>query len=211
MPKTNPQMEPDTRSRERLTGAKIFRFLTLPFFPGRLKTYLAVDRLEDISIESLLTDGIEGVLLDADGAMGPHRCKEYGESVTLHVRKMLEQGLRVAIYTNAAENRFHQFPGVGIVTGVAPKPDPQGFLDAMNNFLNLRDPEKVCMIGDNYLTDGGAIGAGMRFIHVNPIKGDENWFHSLTRFIAYLCARAYFPETFRKPAPGAAVPGEVAD
>jgi predicted HAD superfamily phosphohydrolase YqeG len=47
------------------------------------------------------------------------------------------------------------------------------------------------MIGDSYLTDGGAIDAGMLFIHVQPVKGNESLMHSATRLFAYLCAKMY--------------------
>ena len=59
----------------------------------------------------------------------------------------------------------------------------------MKNFLELDDPLKVCMIGDNYITDGGAIDAGIRFIHIKPVPGNEPFIHALTRYFAYLCVR----------------------
>jgi len=61
----------------------------------------------------------------------------------------------------------------------------------MKKYLQLDDPATVCMIGDNYITDGGAIDAGMRFIHVQPVPGPENPLHRATRFIAYRFARLY--------------------
>ena len=72
-----------------------------------------------------------------------------------------------------------------------PKPDRAGFEIAMKEFLELNDPFKVCMIGDNYITDGGAIDVGMRFIHIQPLTGNEPIIHALARYLAYLCARIY--------------------
>jgi len=182
--------------REGFTWAKISRFLALPFSPLRLKTFLSVQQFEDIPIESLLAKGIEGVLLDADGTLGPHHAREFNPSVVNHVRSMLESGLKIAIYTNAWEDRFQAFEtlGVKIVSKVPAKPDRTGFQVAMTEFLQLQDPAKVCMVGDNYVTDGGAIDAGMLFIYVQPIKGSEALFHSATRFLAYLCAKWYNPK-----------------
>jgi FMN phosphatase YigB (HAD superfamily) len=56
------------------------------------------------------------------------------------------------------------------------------------------------MIGDNYITDGGAIDAGMRFIHVQPVTGNEPLIHAVTRYLAYLCARIHgkIPQTHLK-------------
>ena len=183
--------------REGLKWVKIKRFLTLPFSPKSLKTYKAVKRFEDVPIDVLVADGIKGVLLDADGTLGPHHAQTFSESVRNHVGSMIARGLRVAIYTNAMEDRFDGFESVGIVTDVPPKPDPRGFKIAMANYLQLDDPATVCVVGDNYITDGGAIDTGMRFIHVQPVPGPENPFHRITRFIAYLLARLYFPRSFR--------------
>lgn len=177
--------------REGLKWVKVRRFLALPFSPKSLKTYRAVKQFEDVPIERLTADGIKGVLLDADGTLGPHHTRLFSESVRAHVQAMVQNGLRVAIYTNAMEDRFDAFEGVAIVTDVPPKPDPRGFEIAMKKYLQLNDPATVCMIGDNYITDGGAIDAGMRFIHVQPVPGPENPLHRATRFIAYLFARLY--------------------
>ncbi len=186
-----PSSTPSSAPREGLKWVKIRRFITLPFSPKSLRTYRAVKRFEDVPIDHLISDGIKGVLLDADGTLGPHHTRVFSESVRDHIAKMLASDLRVAIYTNALEDRFETFEGVAIVTDVPPKPDPRGFGIAMKKYLQLDDPETVCMIGDNYITDGGAIDAGMRFIHVQPVPGPENPFHRATRFIAYLFARLY--------------------
>ncbi len=183
--------------REGLTSAKITRFLLLPFQPKFLKAYLAVKLFEDISIDHLLNDGVEGVLLDADGTLGPHHTRHYPESVVAHVRQMVDKGLKVALYTNSSNKLFRQFDGIEIVREAYPKPDPRGFETAMRDHLQLEDPAKVCMVGDNFVTDGGAISAGMRFIYVEPVKGDENIVHSFTRYLGFRCAQLYFGDLFK--------------
>ncbi len=180
--------------REGLKWVKIKRFLTLPFSPRSLRTYRAVKWFEDVPIEVLAADGIKGVLLDADGTLGPHHTRVFSESVRGHIAKMVAGGLRVAVYTNAMDDRFEAFEDVAVVTDVPPKPDPRGFEIAMKKYLQLNDPATVCMIGDNYITDGGAIDAGMRFIHVQPVPGPENFIHRATRAFACRIARWYFPE-----------------
>ena len=193
----SPSSKQSSTPREGLKWVKIKRFFTLPFSPASLKTYKAVQRFEDIPIEVLTADGIEGVLLDADGTLGPHHTRVFSDSVKNHVEKMVARGLRVAIYTNAMEDRFEAFKGVAIVTQVPAKPDPRGFEIAMKRYLKLDHPETICMIGDNYITDGGAIDAGMRFIHVRPLPGPENPMHRFFRSIAFLFARLYSPQSFR--------------
>ena len=196
-------IHPTTSSkREGLTWAKICRFLSLPFQPSRLSTYLSVRRFEEVPLDILSQDGIQGVLLDADGTLGPHHTRRFESSVLDHVQAMLKQGLKIAIYTNAAEDRFQLFEelGVKIVNNVPPKPDRVGFEIAMKEFLGLSDPFKICMIGDNFITDGGAIDAGMRFILVQPVMGNEHLVHATTRYLAYLCARIHrkIPPTINK-------------
>ena len=185
------------RSREGLKSAKVLRFLSLPFKPQYLKTYLAVERFEDIPIDTLLSDGVEGILLDADGTLGPHHTRHYSESVVDHVMHMADKGLKVAIYTNSDNQLFHQFQGIEVVQEAYAKPDPRGFGTAMKMHLGLDDPSKVCMVGDNFITDGGAISAGMRFIYVLPVKGNEGLVHSFTRYLGSLCARFYHGDLFK--------------
>ena len=179
--------------REGLTSAKISRFLSLPFQPSRLSTYISVKRFEEVPLDILLRDGVQGVLLDADGTLGPHHTLSFESPALYHVQAMLQQGLKVAIYTNATEDRFQIFEelGVKVVNNVPPKPNRAGFEIAMKEFLGLSDPSKVCMIGDNYITDGGAVDVGMRFIHVQPVMGNESLIHATTRHLAYLCARIH--------------------
>ena len=179
--------------REGLTWAKVSRFLSLPFQPSRLSTYLAAKRFDEVPLNTLLQDGIKGVLIDADGTIGRHHTRDIDASILAHIQKMLQQGLKVAIYTNAAEDRLQPLEklGVKVVKNVPPKPARAGFEIAMKEFLGLDDPFKICMIGDNYITDGGAIDAGMRFIYIQPITGNEPFIQALTRYLAYLCARIY--------------------
>ena len=178
---------------EGLTWAKLSRFIALFFQSSRSLTYLSIKRFEAVPIDALLNDGIEGILLDADGTMGPHHSRVFEPAILDHVQKMLQQGLKIAIYTNAAGDRFESFEkiGVKVVRNVPPKPDRTGFIKAMKNFLDLDDPLKVCMLGDNYITDGGAVDAGMRFIHIEPLPGNEPFIHAWTRYLAFLCARMH--------------------
>lgn len=189
-------------ARAGLTWSKVWRFIILPFFPSRLEPFMAVKKFEDIPIDELIKAGLEGVLLDADGTLGTHHTQSFPDTAVAHALKMAESGLKVAIFTNSSEDRFQQFEGIPVVGEARPKPDPQGFEEAMKTCLQMNDPEKVCMIGDNFITDGGAVLAGMRFIHVFPVKGGENPVLKATRFLAHQCARFYFGKVFNYDHPG---------
>ena len=178
-------------AREILTWSKIIRFLSLPFRSKGLETLFAVRRFEDIPPGHLLKEGIQGVLVDADGTLGPHHVRRFSDSAVCHVKKLREAGLRVGILTNADENRFQQFQGVIAATNVSPKPNKKGFLEAMEKTLDLNDPSLICMVGDNYVTDGGAVDAGMRFVYVQPIKGQEGVIHRFLKFWGFFWARVH--------------------
>lgn len=135
-------------------------------------------------------DKIEGLLLDADGVLGPQGCKKFPEENVCHALSLQASGLKVAIFTNADDNRFQQFTDIPVVRNVPAKPNPKGFDYAARQVLNVTDPKKVCMVGDNYVTDGGAVDAGMKFIYVEPIKnGAEKLIHRITRRFALYCAQ----------------------
>ena len=91
--------------REGLTWAKFLRFIALPFSPSRLNTFMQVNKFEEVSIKRLLEQGLKGVLIDADGTLVSHHARKFNSSVLEHVRIMLENGLKVAIYTNAYEDK----------------------------------------------------------------------------------------------------------
>ncbi len=184
-------------TREGLTFYKFWRFISLPFSPSKVQTWFAVKNFEDISPNHLVNSGIQGVLLDADGVLGPNGTQNFNNHIKRHVQSFLDMGIKVAIYTNAREDRFAQFNDVKIVTGVQAKPSPQGFKKAISDFLQLNDHKKVCMVGDNYITDGGSIELGIPFIYVAPLKGNEKFYHRITRYYGYVWARIYSKKSFR--------------
>ena len=69
--------------REGLTWAKVSRFLSLPFRPSRLSTYLAAKRFDEVPLNTLLQDGIKGVLIDADGTISPHHTRDIDPSISV--------------------------------------------------------------------------------------------------------------------------------
>ena len=57
-------------------------------------------------------DGIKGVLIDADGTLGPHHARTFPSEVVEHINKMVnDHGLKVAIYTNAFEEQISSVQG----------------------------------------------------------------------------------------------------
>jgi predicted HAD superfamily phosphohydrolase YqeG len=103
---------------------------------------------------------------------------------------MINEDIRIAIFSNMkAGTRYMPFietvkAGTGreipIITSRYPKPDPRGFLESSEK-LQLSQKDQVVMIGDNFVTDGGCIRAGIPFIKVDPVPTDESIFKKLTR------------------------------
>ena len=106
--------------RSGLKWVKVKRFFTLLVAPRRGKAYLSLARFEDVPIDRLLADGIRGALVDADGTLGPHHTPRYPASTIAHLKALQATGIRVAIYTNDREDRFDQFEGIPVVSGVPP-------------------------------------------------------------------------------------------
>jgi FMN phosphatase YigB (HAD superfamily) len=66
---------------------------------------------------------------------------------------------------------------------VAAKPSRAGFEDVTRGLIahagargHALAADEIAMVGDNYMTDGGAIQAGLAFVKVRPVKTDERPF-----------------------------------
>lgn len=156
----------------------------------------AVDRVTDIDPEDLASAGVRGVLVDADATLAPHHERDFSPAVRDWLGSLQGAGLRVAIYSNARDQSALKTLGVPVIQPSPPKPDPAGFRGAVLR-LSLR-PSQVVMIGDNLITDGAAIDAGLRFIYCRPIAGKERRAHRWVRRAAHLlafggCARSASP------------------
>lgn len=123
---------------------------------------------------------LRGLLLDVDETLAPHHGKIPRETIDA-VGQLISRGLRVGIYSNSSGDvtpgrraDLETLRGLGAVVmegEIAAKPARRGFEQA-TRALGL-PAEAVAMVGDNYLTDGGAIRAGLHFIKVDPVPTDE--------------------------------------
>jgi predicted HAD superfamily phosphohydrolase YqeG len=99
----------------------------------------------------------------------------------------MSRGVRIAVFSNAkSTDRLDVLTrrGVHVITKtadgrpVAPKPAAEGFDTAARIFAEQYGIKRgeVAMVGDNYITDGGAIRAGYAFIKVKPVptKGQRS-------------------------------------
>ena len=172
-------MEEDI-SREGVTFEKVRQFGRL-FLPRNNHAIAKVDKFANIDIaklNELLNTNFKGVILDVDECVAPHHGEVLAENVSAII-KMISQGIKIVIFSNMKMSeryeslitRVEEETGfkIKIITSEYAKPDPRGFEECVDE-LGLNEGEQVLMIGDNFLTDGGAIQAGIPFIKVKPIK-----------------------------------------
>lgn len=167
-------------SREGLTGDKVAQLGRL-FLPSLNHAIAKVSKFSviDISrINELLGTNFKGVILDIDECVAPHHGEVLQENVD-SIIEMVNQGVKIVVFSNMkASERYNplieavrEATGyeIKVITSRYAKPDPRGFEECVNE-LGLTDEEEALMIGDNFVTDGGAIKAGIPFVKVKPIK-----------------------------------------
>lgn len=177
-------------SRAGFTFEKIFQMIRL-LHPNNIYPSLKVNKFSDIEIKDInkiLNKEIKGLILDVDSTIAPDHHKILKENLE-HLQKLHSQSIKIVIYSNMIyTDRYKNLePYIKVLTNIPAKPSNQGFEQAVKE---LKLPKKnVAMIGDNFLTDGGAIKYGLTFIKVKPIKRKKE---SLT-----LSIELFFPRLFR--------------
>lgn len=115
---------------------------------------------------------IFSLILDVDSCIAPDGQEIPPENIK-KMESLLRQKIKIGIYSNSHEDwrlEFLKKKGVKVYTGPISKPDKKGFLEACRIFkFNLKT---TWMIGENPLTDGGAIGVLGGIIFVKPISDD---------------------------------------
>lgn len=121
------------------------------------------------------------VLLDVDACIAP----PYGPILDKnlgHIDDLKRTGMRFGVYSNCkGMERLDPLRemGVPIYSGNKAKPAASGFIEVCKS-MDF-DPESTWMVGDNPLTDGGAVGVleGMAF--VKPIAVDKRYVPSQSK------------------------------
>ena len=175
-------------SREGLTFAKVRYFLRVLFAYPVERIFARVTRFSDIDGGYLMDRGIRGMILDFDDCLAPHHGNILPEYLA-HVRTLCVLGLALVVFSNRKKDgRYASLEslGVRVITPSFAKPDIRGF-EACLRALDL-PPHSVVMVGDNYITDGGCVEAGISFIHVqllpSRMMGVSRGVQRLARYIA---------------------------
>lgn len=157
--------------REGITVLKLLQLFRL-FFPKYTKTLARIKKFTDLDINKLNKIkklDIKGIILDTDDCIAYNHGKILPKNIQ-YIKELKKQGVKIVIYSNLAKSdRYLPVEKyVKILTNLPPKPSKKGFQKAIKA-LNL-PKEKIIMVGDNYITDGGSITFGIPFVKVQPIK-----------------------------------------
>lgn len=173
-------------SREGLTKEKLLHPLRL-FRPKNNYAVAKIQKFTHLRIDDLneiLDRNIQGIILDVDECVAPHHGEILPENVA-HIVNMVNAGVKVIIFSNMKASERYQ-PVIDKTDGAVEvhmskyaKPDKRSFLECCEK-MGL-DPKDVLMVGDNFITDGGAIRAGIDFVKVNPVKTEEKFSKKLKR------------------------------
>lgn len=185
-------MEQQDISREGVTMDKAWQLGRL-FRPKNNHAIAKVEKFANIDIQKLnelLGANFKGVILDVDECVSPHHEEVLDVNVDAII-EMINQGIKIVIFSNMKLSdryvplieKVKESTGfeIKIITSKHAKPDPRGFEESVEA-LNLGEGEDVLMIGDNFLTDGGSIRAGIPFIKVKPIKTEGEGIKGVKRW-----------------------------
>ena len=147
-----------------------------------------------IDYARLFRRGYRALLFDLDNTLCLWRAGELGGATRKLLRKLLGQGFRIAVLTNAALPKDHPVDqalaelGIPLLTR-AKKPLPFAFRRALR-LLEAQKKEAV-VIGDQLLTDilGGKL-AGLYTILVEPLSSREARRTKFNRFLERLLGRS---------------------
>ena len=173
---------PQDHGREGINLDKILQCFRL-LLPKNTRTLIRLKRFADLDLNKIKAEkgvDIKGLILDVDGCMAFNHQEILPENIE-HIRKMLAKGIEIVVYSNMKwSDRYNSLPEeIKILTNIPAKPSIAGFNQACK-ILDI--PKKnIAMVGDNYITDGGAIRAGIHFIYIEPLKSKNRSFIEFIR------------------------------
>lgn len=164
----------DEINREMVDIYKLRHFLSI-FLGKTRESDVYLNKFSDFNIsliQKLTSKEIKHLLLDVDGCIAPAYGDIIPENIE-HIKKLKAEGVDIGIYSNCK-----YMPRLDVLTdinvpiykGDYAKPNPKGFLEACEQF-GFKS-ENTWMIGENPMTDGGAVGVlgGVGFVKPVPDK-----------------------------------------
>ncbi len=169
------------KGREGITLYKLKQIIRL-FKKENRQVLLDLDKFTDLDLSEInkkYQKNYQGLILDFDETLSPLGGKILPENEE-KIAELLKENFKIVIFSNMrVSDRYDSLlkKGVKLITSKYAKPDPRGFQECLK-VLNL-SPKEVVMIGDNLVTDGGSMAAGIDFIRIKPIFTPGLWKHPL--------------------------------
>jgi len=163
--------------REGVSLPKIKHFIETALYGKTRNADAYLEKFADLNIEALramTNKKLRYVLLDIDACIAP----SYGpilEENLQKIRELISQGVKIGVYSNCKGmerlNPIREM-GIPIYDGELAKPLAEGFEGVCEKFGF--NPKETLMVGDNPVTDGGAVGVLEGMVFVKPIPNDKN-------------------------------------
>ena len=160
-------------SREGFTLQKWVHLLRVIFSSRATRVLAAYETFGNVDFVWLWNSWKRGIILDIDECVAPHHWKILPENIDI-IKWLISAWWKIVIFSNMKKSdRYSELEeyGVQVITSDYAKPDVRWFLESCKT-LDIPH-EQAIMIGDNYLTDGGAVSAGIDFIKIRPIETPE--------------------------------------
>jgi len=159
--------------REGITWAKLVHVLNVFFNKKATEVLDSVDKFSHIDFEKHKANGKQWIILDIDDCVAPHHGKIYETNMKM-IRYLLEKEWDIIVYSNMKKSdRYDELEEmwIDVITSKYAKPNSKWFEECLEK--TQLEASEVIMIWDNFLTDWGAIWAGIEFIKVKPIEIEE--------------------------------------
>jgi len=183
----------DDTSREGFRWIKLMQIFKL-VLPWNSKTVSRVSKVADLDLKALegrLGKEYACIIFDFDETLAPNHGEILAENFE-YISGLVRNGKKIVIFSNMIETpRYAELKkiGVQVCRSPYPKPDARGFEECC--VMTGATIKECLMVGDSFITDGGAIRAGMDFVKVTPIPTDEPRFSRLRQKITRLIVEAF--------------------
>jgi uncharacterized protein len=159
--------------------------------------------LAELSIDTLVANGIAGLLLDLDNTLMLPKTGVLDPEIADWLSHARARGIQIAVVSNNRRAHYVQDAGTHLdcpAFAQAHKPNPATFQHALS-VLGL-SAQHVLVVGDQVIADGlGAKRLGAGFVWVHPLIGNREWwvYRLLRRLESVLAQRPAQPVPAKAP------------
>lgn len=143
-----------------------------------------INKVDDINVVTLKKLNINGIILDIDDTLTPHKCSTPNKGIEFWIKSIQQSGIKLILVSNNFKKRVESFAkllGLPYIS-FGMKPFSHGFHKAIDE-LGVPKSE-IAIIGDQIFTDiMGANFIGIKSILVEPVSESKTFMLKLKRFL----------------------------